>query len=237
VSCTIRARNLGVRFLFDRQRRPVTPMMSRLRRHCSSEWGLRGVDLEVEAGESVALIGSNGAGKTTLLRVMAGVMPVDEGDLLINGRVGSLLSVDAGLTRDLTGRENSMLLGVLAGLQRAESRAVLDHVVRRSQLGHSFERPVSGYSQGMAARLGFAVVELATPDILLLDEVHEALDHDFRATAEDRARRVLEDGGIVIAAGHDHAELERLCDRAVLLHDGAVAADGPFAEVLAGYLA
>jgi ABC-type polysaccharide/polyol phosphate transport system ATPase subunit len=89
----------------------------------------------------------------------------------------------------------------------------------------------------MAARLGFAVVELATPDILLLDEVHEALDHDFRATAEDRARRVLEDGGIVIAAGHDHAELERLCDRAVLLHDGSVAADGPFAEVLRGYLA
>jgi len=237
VSSAIRARNLGVRFLFDRQRRPVTPMMSRLRRHCSSVWGLRGVDLEIEAGESVALIGPNSAGKTTLLRVMAGVMPVDEGDLLINGRVGSLLSVDAGLTALLTGRENSMLLGVLAGLRRAESRAVLDRVERRSELGESFERPVSGYSQGMAARLGFAVVEQATPDILLLDEVHEALDHDFRATAEERARRVLEDGGIVVAAGHDHAELERLCDRAVLLHDGAVTADGPFAEVLGGYLA
>ena len=237
MSASIRARNLGVRFLFDRQRRPVTPMMSRLRRHCSSVWALRGVDLEVEGGESVALIGPNGAGKTTLLRVMAGVMPADEGEMLVSGRVGSLLSVDAGLTGTLTGRENSMLLGVLAGLPRAESHAVLEGVRRRSQLGQSFERPVSGYSQGMAARLGFAVVEQSGPQVLLLDEVHEALDHDFRAVAEERARRVLEEGGIVIAAGHDHAELERLCDRAVLLRDGAVSADGPFAEVLSGYLA
>jgi ABC-type polysaccharide/polyol phosphate transport system ATPase subunit len=212
-------------------------MMSRLRRHCSTAWGLRGLDLDVEAGESVALIGPNGAGKTTLLRVMAGVMPVDEGDLLVDGKVGTLLSVDAGLTEILTGRENSMLLGMLAGMNRAESRAALDRVEERSQLGQAFERPVASYSQGMAARLGFAVVEQSAPHILLLDEVHEALDHDFRAIAEDRARRVLQEGGIVIAAGHDHAELERLCDRAVLLRDGAVAADGSFAEVLSGYLA
>jgi ABC-type polysaccharide/polyol phosphate transport system ATPase subunit len=237
MSPAIRARNLGVQFWFDRQRRPVTPMMYRLRRHCSLQWGLRGVDLDIEAGESVALIGPNGAGKTTLLRVMAGVMPVDEGALVVDGRVGALLSIDAGLTGVLTGRENSMLLGVLAGMQRAESRAVLDHVGERSQLGESFERPVASYSQGMSARLGFAVVEQAGPEVLLLDEVHEALDHDFRATAEERARRVLDAGGIVVAAGHDHAELERLCDRAVLLRDGAVTADGPFAEVLAGYLA
>jgi ABC-type polysaccharide/polyol phosphate transport system ATPase subunit len=212
-------------------------MMSRLRRHCSSAWGLRSLDIDIDAGESVALIGPNGAGKTTLLRVIAGVMPVDEGDLTVAGKVGALLSVDAGLTEVLTGRENSMLLGVLAGMDRAHARAVLDRVQERSQLGQSFERPVASYSQGMAARLGFAVVEQASPQILVLDEVHEALDHDFRATAEDRARRVLEEGGIVIAAGHDHAELERLCDRAVLLRGGAVAADGPFAEVLGGYLA
>ncbi len=236
MSATIRARNVGVRFLFDRQRRPVTPMMSLLRRHCGSTWGLRGLNLEVAAGESVALIGANGAGKTTLLRVLAGVMAADEGELTIRGRVGSLLSVDAGLTPLLTGRENSMLLGVLAGLTRAESRAAFERVRLRSNLGESFERPVSGYSQGMAARLGFSVVEQAAPQILLLDEVHEALDHDFRATAEERARRVLEEGGIVVAAGHDHAELERLCDRAVLLREGAVAADGPFADVLSGYL-
>jgi ABC-type polysaccharide/polyol phosphate transport system ATPase subunit len=237
VSLAIRARNLGVRFRFDRQRRPVTPMMSRLRRHCSAAWGLRGLDLDIEPGESVGLIGPNGAGKTTLLRVIAGVMPVDEGDLTVGGKVGALLSVDAGLTEVLTGRENSMLLGVLAGMKRAQARAVLEHVAERSQLGESFDRPVASYSQGMAARLGFAVVEQASPQILLLDEVHEALDHDFRAIAEDRARRVLDEGGIVVAAGHDHTELERLCDRAVLLRDGAVAADGPFAEVLSGYLA
>ncbi len=237
MSAAIHLGNVGVRFLYDRQRRPVTPMMFLLRRHCGSAWGLRGLDLEVGPGESVALIGANGAGKTTLLRVLAGVMSADEGDVTVRGRVGSLLSVDAGLTPVLTGRENSMLVGVLAGLPRAESRMALERVQARSALGGSFDRPVSGYSQGMSARLGFSVVEQAAPEILLLDEVHEALDHDFRKTAEERARGVLSEGGIVIAAGHDHAELERLCDRAVLLQDGALVADGPFAEIVRDYLA
>jgi homopolymeric O-antigen transport system ATP-binding protein len=226
-----------VRFLFDRQRRPVTPGLARIRRNCTEGWGVRGVDLRVDAGESVALIGANGAGKTTLLRIVAGVLAPDAGRVSVRGRVGSLLSTEAGLMSLLTGRENSMLLGVLAGMSRADSRASLEAIRVRSELGDAFDRPVSSYSQGMMARLGFAVVELAEPKILLLDEVHEALDHEFREFVGRRARTILDGGGIVLAAGHDHAVLKDLCGRAVLLEAGAVQADGSFDDVLDLYLA
>ena len=155
----------------------------------------------------------------------------------VNGRVGSVLSVQAGLLARLTGRENGQLLGVLAGMSIAEARAGLDDLKERSGLGSSFERLVSSYSQGMTARLGFSVVEQVDPAILLLDEVHEALDHEFRAIVEARARLVVEGGGVVVAAGHDYAGLGQLCRRAVQLDHGAVKRDGPLGDVVQEYLA
>jgi len=106
-----------------------------------------------------------------------------------------------------------------------------------SSLGESFDRPVGSYSEGMRARLGYAVAEQAAPNVLLLDEVHEALDHEFRDTVEASARRLLAAGGIVVAAGHDHLLLERLCTRALLLQEGRLVADGEFEEIRSRYLA
>jgi ABC-type polysaccharide/polyol phosphate transport system ATPase subunit len=183
----------------------------------------------------VALVGPNGAGKTTLLRLLAGVYEPDEGRLSVRGRVGPLLSVNAGLHGLLTGREASALLAVLAGLDPSTARADLEAIKSDSELGDDFEHLVTSYSQGMRARLGFATMERARPEILLLDEVHQAFDQDFRAKLEERCRRLLADGGIVIAAGHDHAALSELCQRAILLRDGRVEHDGPFDEVTGAY--
>jgi ABC-type polysaccharide/polyol phosphate transport system ATPase subunit len=223
----VRADRLGARFGFDRQRRPVTPIAARLRRRCTYGWALRDLTLTIGPGESVGLIGSNGAGKTTLLRVLAGVLPADAGRIEVGGRVGSLLSIQAGVTSALTGRENALLLGVLTGASRRAARGQLEAVREVSGLEDAFDRPVSSYSQGMRARLGFAVVAQTEPEVLLLDEVHEALDPEFRTVMESHAREIRDRGGIVVAAGHDRAELARLCDRGVLLEGGRVAADGP----------
>lgn len=234
---SVRAEDVGVRFFFDRQHRVMSPTLARLRRRVTDAWGLRGVGFEVGPGEAVALVGPSGAGKTTLLRAIAGVLAPDSGRIDVDGRVASLLSVEGGLMSTLTGRENASLLGVLAGMTRRDARAAVDRVGERAGLADQFDRPVTSYSQGMRARLGFAAAIEAEPSILLLDEVHEALDHEFRAVVEELSADLLRRGGVVIAAGHDHPLLERLSERGILLERGTVAADGPFEEVRATYLA
>ena len=230
------ADRVGVHFFFDRQNRVVTPTLARVRRRGSDLWGIRDVSFSIGPGEGVALLGANGSGKSTLLRAIAGVLPADAGSVEARGRVAALLSIDAGLMPTLTGRENCLLLGVLAGLSRRQARRSLATLQQRTALGEEFDHPVSSYSQGMRARLGFAVADQIAPDILLLDEVHEAIDHDSRAIVEKRAQAIRESGGILIAAGHDHELLERLCGRALLLRGGNVVEDGNFSAVWRNYL-
>ncbi len=233
---SIRAEGVGVRFMFDRHQRAVTPALARLRRKGTETWGLHDVDLTIGPGEGVALIGPSGSGKTTVLRLVAGVLSPDAGRLQVDGRVGSLLSTEAGLQGLLTGRENASLLGVLAGMSRAQSEAALGEIEHGTHLEDAFDRPVLSYSEGMKARLGFAVADYTDPDILVLDEVHEALDHEFRQIVAERAHAALGDGGVVVAAGHDHPLLATFCQRAIWLEEGVVAADGPFDEVRRAYL-
>jgi ABC-type polysaccharide/polyol phosphate transport system ATPase subunit len=233
---SIQADGLGVRFLFDRYQRAVTPALALLRRANDETWGVRDLSFAIGAGEGVALIGPSGSGKTTVLRLVAGVFSPDVGRLQVNGRVGSLLSTEAGLIGLLTGRENASLLGVLAGMSRPQAEAQLEEIKRATRLGDAFERPVLSYSEGMKARLGFAVADHAGRDILVLDEVHEALDHEFRERVAERADAVRAAGGIVVAAGHDHPLLATFCDRALWLREGRVEADGGFEEVRRAYL-
>jgi ABC-2 type transport system ATP-binding protein len=230
------AEDVGVQFFFNRHLRVVTPGEARLRGQGLTTWGLRDVTFSIERGVGTALIGPSGSGKTTLLRVLAGVYAPDRGRIEIRGRVASLLSIDAGLLALLTGRENALLLGVLGGLSRRAAVRALGDVKARSALGEAFERPVLTYSQGMKARLGLAVAEEADPQILVLDEVHEALDHEFRHFLQERAHALLEAGGIVVAAGHDHPMLASLCGRALWLENGSVRQHGPFEEIQPRYL-
>ena len=227
---------IGVEFFFDRHQRVVTPGEARLRGTGATTWGLKDLSFSIGEGEGIALIGRSGSGKTTLLRVLAGVYVPDRGTLEIRGRVASLLSVDAGLLPLLTGRENALLLGVIAGLRRRTVLRSMEEVKDRSGLHDAFEHPVLTYSQGMKARLGFAVAEEVGPQILLLDEVHEALDHEFRRFLQERAHAIINAGGTVIAAGHDHPMLASLCERALWLENGSVREDGAFDAVQPRYI-
>jgi ABC-2 type transport system ATP-binding protein len=230
------AEGVGVQFFFNRYLRVVTPGQARLRGTGFTTWGLRDVTFSIERGVGTALIGASGSGKTTLLRVLAGVYEPDRGKIRVDGRVASLLSVTAGLLPLLTGRENALLLAVLGGLSRRSAARALPSIKARSALGDTFERPVLTYSQGMKARLGLAVGEEANPEILVLDEVHEALDHEFRHYLQERAHAILADGGVVVAAGHDHPMLASLCSHALWLEEGSVREHGPFDEVQPRYL-
>jgi len=228
---------VGVRFDFDHLGRVLTPALAHLRRRRSSAWGVRGLELRIEPGAGVAVVGRTGSGKTTLLRVLAGVVTPDEGSARVSGAIGSLLATDAGLQPVLSGRENAELLAVLAGLSREAARARIEAMAAGARLGAAFDRPVHTYSEGMRARLGFAVIQVISPSVLLLDEVFEALDHEFRAIVEEYVLDLRRRHGVVVAAGHDHVALGRICPRAVWLDRGRVAAEGPFDEVLAAYRA
>ena len=231
----VRLDGVGVRFNFDRQGRVVTPGMRHLRRIRASAWGLQDIDLGIEPGSGLALVGPTGSGKTTLLRILAGVLPPDAGTATVRGQIGSLLGAEAGLQPLLTGRENCELLGVLAGFSLRHARSTTDEVAERSGLAEAFDRPVHTYSAGMRARLGLAVIQATTPDVLLLDEVFEALDHRFRAIVEAFAKRLREQGGIVVAAGHDHEALGRICPEAAWLDEGRLRMHGPFDDVIPAY--
>jgi ABC-type polysaccharide/polyol phosphate transport system ATPase subunit len=200
-------------------------------------WGLRDASIEARPGDGIALLGPSGSGKSTLLRLLAGIYVPDEGTVELEGQVASLLSIDAGLLPSLTGRENATLMMTLGGLRRSVAIGELDEVRESSALGVQYERPVSSYSQGMRARLSLGVSDTFRASVLVLDEVHEALDHTFRGILEEHTRELCNRGGIVVAAGHDHPMLERLCTRAVWLEQGRVRADGEFDEVRDAYLA
>jgi ABC-type polysaccharide/polyol phosphate transport system ATPase subunit len=236
MSSQVRLDGAGVRFALDRQRRVVTPALERFRRRGEELWGLRGATLAIGPGIGVALLGSGGSGKTTLLRLLAGVLEPDEGRVAVTGRTAALLSPNAGLLPLLTGRENAELLGVLYGLSRRQARLALDELCAGSGFDDAFERPVSTYSQGMRARLGLALAEQSDPQVLLLDEVHEVLDHSRRALLAQRVEAILGSGGIVVAAGHDHPLLARLATHAIWLEKGSIRAEGPFLEVQSAYI-
>ena len=199
-------------------------------------WALRDIDLTVQPGESVGLIGHNGAGKTTLLRLVAGITRPTAGRIHTVGRLASLINLGAGFHPELTGRENIELNGVILGLTRSEVRDRFDSIVEFADLGTYIDTPLKRYSSGMYARLGFAVAVHVDPDVLLVDEVLSVGDVAF----QDRSmRKMLEfrasDKAIVFVS-HNLSAVEMMCDRSVWLEHGRIRAMGPTAGVVRAYL-
>jgi ABC-2 type transport system ATP-binding protein len=198
-------------------------------------WALRDVSFSVEPGGAVGLVGRNGSGKTTLLRLLSGIIKPSSGSVAVGGRVGSLLELGAGFHPDMTGRENVYLNGSIHGLRRAAIREKLDEIVAFAGLEDFIDLPVRTYSSGMYMRLGFAVAAHIEADVLLLDEVFAVGDEAFQRKCFGKIFEFKQRGGTIVFVSHDASAVERLCDRAVLLKDGAVAFDGPTHEAIVQY--
>ncbi len=198
-------------------------------------WALRDVSFSVGRGESVGLVGRNGSGKTTLLRLIAGIMKPTSGRVAVTGRVASLLELGAGFHPDFTGRENVFLNGSIHGLRRAQIREHLDEIVAFAELESFIDVPVGKYSSGMKMRLGFAVAAHLEADVLLLDEVFAVGDEEFQRRCFRRISEFKQRGGTILFVSHDAAAVARLCERAVLLHEGRVELDGSTEEAMARY--
>jgi ABC-type polysaccharide/polyol phosphate transport system ATPase subunit len=196
---------------------------------------LRGVDLHVQPGETVGMVGRNGAGKTSTLRVLAGIVPLHSGEAACGGRVVSLLELAAGFSRDFSGRENVYLQGALYGMTKAEVQERIDEIVAFSELGDFIDIPVKTYSAGMFVRLGFSIAAHLDADVLLIDEVLAVGDEAFQAKCLRRISEQIAAGTTVVLVSHDAASVERVCERVVVLDAGRVMFDGPTAEGLLFY--
>jgi ABC-type polysaccharide/polyol phosphate transport system ATPase subunit len=198
-------------------------------------WALRDVSLAIEPGEAVGIVGRNGSGKTTLLRLIAGIFQPTGGRLEVAGEVGSLLGLGAGFHPDFTGRENVYMNGAIHGLSRSYVHERLEEIVSFAELEEFFDVPVRTYSSGMYMRLGFALATHLDPDILLLDEVFAVGDEAFQRKCFGKIFEFKQRGGTIVFVSHDAASVERLCERAVLLREGAVDFDGTTRDAIMRY--
>ncbi len=210
-------------------------LMWRRKRFHREFWALRGLNLEVERGTSLGIIGQNGSGKSTLLQILAGILQPNEGNCQIEGKVAALLELGAGFNLEFSGLENVYLNATVLGLSRAQIDACLDRILEFAEIGDFIHQPVKTYSSGMFMRLAFAVAVHVDPEILLVDEALSVGDLIFQHRCIQRMRQLRDSGKTIVLVTHDLEAVSRFCDRALLLDGGAMLCQGEPEEVILAY--
>jgi lipopolysaccharide transport system ATP-binding protein len=197
---------------------------------------LRDINLRLDAGDRLGLVGSNGAGKTTLLRVLAGIYEPVTGRIRVQGSLNALLDPSLGMNPELTGRENILLRGLYTGLSKPDLARLEDDVAEFAELSDFIDLPVRIYSAGMVVRLGFALATAIKPQILLMDEWFLAGDASFMEKAKARLEEMVRGADILVLSTHQTDIIRTWCTRVLWLDQGIVRSDGPAEDVLQQYL-
>ena len=198
---------------------------------------LEAIDLTLNAGEGVAVMGLNGAGKSTLLKLLAGLYRPSSGSLRADGSVQLMIELGANLDPSLTGRENILLAAALSGLDKSQSATVAERAEEFAELGERLDLPVRHYSSGMKARAAFALALAIEPDILLVDEVLAVGDIGFQRKCLRHVQDYLSRGGALAFVSHNVPHILALCSRGLLMERGRVAMAGPIEDAVAALIA
>lgn len=233
----ITVRGLAKRYeIYDKPHHRLWQGLMRGRRQWFREfWALRDIDFSVGRGETVGIVGRNGSGKSTLLQVVAGTLSPTRGEVVVNGRVAALLELGSGFNPEFTGRENVYLNASILGLDRAQIDERYQRIVDFAEIGEFVDQPVKTYSSGMFLRLAFAVIAHVDADLLIIDEALSVGDAAFTQKCM-RFLREFQSRGTILFVSHDAAAVLALCERAVWLHQGAMAMAGPAKEVVEAYM-
>ncbi|MFJ4173846.1 ABC transporter ATP-binding protein [Microbacterium sp. NPDC089696] len=194
---------------------------------------LKGLDLVINEGESVAILGLNGSGKSTLLKLISGVMEPDDGEVLTRGRVAGLIEVGAGFHPELSGRENVFLNAAILGMQRKEVEERYDDIVAFSEIEQFIDQEVKHYSSGMFMRLAFSVAIHVELDVLLVDEILSVGDAPFREKCRLKFEELIAQRKTLVVVSHDMEMVRELCTRGVVINKGEVIYDGEIEGAIA----
>ena len=199
------------------------------------KWALRDIDLEIDKGESVGLIGSNGSGKTTLLEIIAGITTPTSGEVFTQGKVVSLIDLEAGFHPELTGEENVFINALLMGMSKEEIRKKLKKIISFAELGDFIDVPFYTYSEGMRLRLGFSVVSQTNPDVVLLDENMAVGDQRFREKSLKKIEEFVQAGKTLIIVSHFMDLIKEKCGKVFWLENGQIKEEGESEKVVKNY--
>ena len=199
-------------------------------------WALQNITLDVEKGDRLGILGLNGAGKSTLLKIIAGIMKPSKGSIKTKGRIVPLLELSTGFNRNYTARENIFLRGATLGFSTKYMEERFDEIVDFAEIRKFLNVPVSNYSSGMRARLGFSISTMVDPDILILDEVLSVGDAKFRKKSFKKMMNLIENKDTtVLFVSHSIRQVERLCNKAILLENGKMTMNGDANEIIERY--
>ncbi len=202
----------------------IKPETSKLRQ--AEFWALNDVNFELRKGETLGIIGANGSGKTTLLRLLSGIFPPDKGEIMVKGRIGTLVAIGAGFHPHMTGRENIYLNGTILGMDKQEIQKKFERITGFAEIDEFLDAPVSTYSSGMRVRLGFSIAIHCEPDILLVDEVLSVGDLSFANKSLQRMHEYRAKANAVIFVSHRMEHVRVLCNRLILIDKGRMIYSG-----------
>lgn len=194
------------------------------------------VSFKLQKGEILGIVGKNGSGKSTLLKAIAGIFTPDEGSVNLHNNTVSLLAIGVGFIKELSGRENILLSGLLLGFTEDEIKSRTDEIIEFSELGSFIDKPVNTYSSGMYSKLSFAITAILETDIILIDEVLSVGDARFRKKSFAKMKEMInQEDRTVIIVSHDSKTLISLCDKLLWINDGEMMMFGETKEVLSAY--
>lgn len=198
----------------------------RKRNRYEDHWVLKGINISIKKGEAVGLIGRNGCGKSTTLKLINRIMYPTSGNIVVNGRVSSLIELGAGFHQDMTGRENIYTNAAIFGMTKSEIEEKMEDIIAFSELGEHIDNPVRTYSSGMYMRLGFSVAINVKADILLIDEILAVGDVSFQKKCFEKLQEIKSNGVTIVIVSHSMGQIEAICDRAIWLEEGEIKEEG-----------
>lgn len=198
---------------------------------------VKGISFYVREGEILGIIGKNGSGKSTTLNALAGIFSPDSGSIDLKGHSISLLSIGVGFQKEMTGRENIILSGMLLGFTEQQVREKEEEIIKFAELGEFIDMPVRTYSSGMYSKLAFSITAILETDIMLIDEVLSVGDQKFKKKSYKKMKSLISNKDrTVVIVSHNIATLQELCDTVMWMHDGEIKRIGDPEEVLNEYV-